>query len=180
MQAVAHLIPDAADASATPFDATAFRRALGRFPTGVTLLTAADDGGPIGLLVNAFTSVSLEPPLVAVCPSRTSFTWSRMRTCDAFGVNVLGAEHADYVRRAARPDADRFAGIDFKLSDLGVPHVSSATAFLDCQPVSEVPAGDHWIVVALVREVLAHQDRRPLVFSDGRLGSFTDLKERHR
>src|SRR5690348_17638889 len=80
------------------FDADTFRRTLGRFATGVTLVTAADASGPIGLLVNAFTSVSLEPPLIAICPSRHSFTWTRMRRGKRFGVNVLGAEHANYVR----------------------------------------------------------------------------------
>src|SRR5262249_12822679 len=125
---------------------------------------------------NAFTSVSLEPPLIAVCPSRDSFTWSRMRACDAFGINMLSAEHADYVRRAARPGADRFAGIDYELRDPGVPHIRSAITFLDCEPISEHPAGDHWIVVAGVRELLTDTGRRPLLFSDGRLGRFTSLE----
>lgn len=168
--------PDAVFPRPAPFGEAAFRRALGRFATGVTLVTAADEGGPIGLLVNAFASVSLEPPLIAVCPSRSSFTWSRMRTCGAFGVNVLSAEHAEYVRGAARPDADRFAGIDYELRDSGVPHIRGAVAFLDCEPVSEHPAGDHWIVVARVRELLTDDVRTPLVFSDGTLGGFTSLE----
>src|SRR5690349_2323792 len=138
---------DAGASAAASFGGPAFRHALGRFATGVTLVTAADANGPLGLLVNAFTSVSLEPPLIAICPSRHSFTWSRMRRCGRFGVNVLAAEHADYVRHAAHPEADRFAGIDFELSPSGVPRILSAIAFLDCEPVSEQHAGDHWIVV---------------------------------
>jgi 3-hydroxy-9,10-secoandrosta-1,3,5(10)-triene-9,17-dione monooxygenase reductase component len=168
--------PPAVFLPSAPFDAGAFRRALGRFATGVTLVTAADEGGPIGLLVNAFTSVSLEPPLIAVCPSRSSFTWSRIRTCGGFGINVLSVEHTEYVRRAARPDAERFAGIEYELRDSGVPHIRGAAAFLDCEPVSEHPAGDHWIVVAGVRELLTDDSRRPLVFSDGSLGRFTSLE----
>ncbi len=155
-----------------PFDAGTFRRTLGRFATGVTLVTAADPSGPLGLIVNAFTSVSLEPPLVAIYPSRNSFTWMRMRRRKRFGVNVLGAEHADYVRHAAHPDADRFVGIDYELAESGVPRIRSAIAFLDCEPVSEQRAGDHWIVLARVHAVLADRDREPLVFSDGNLGSF--------
>jgi len=160
-----------------PFDADTFRRTLGRFATGVTLVTAADSSGPLGLVVNAFTSVSLEPPLIAICPSRHSFTWQRMRRCQRFGVNVLGAEHADYVRHAAHADANRFVGIDYELAESGVPRIRSAIAFLDCEPVSEQAAGDHWIVVARVRAALADRDREPLVFSDGNLGSFQQLKE---
>lgn len=155
-----------------PCDADTFRRALGRFATGVTLVTAADGSGPIGLVMNAFTSVSLEPPLIAICPSRHSFTWTRMRRCGRFGVNVLGAEHADYVRRAAHADANRFDGVDYELSESGAPRIRSAIAFLDCEPIGEHRAGDHWIVVARVNAVLADHRREPLVFSDGTLGGF--------
>ena len=162
----------AGESAPAPFDADTFRRALGRFATGVTLITAVDASGPLGLIVNAFTSVSLEPPLIAVCPSRRSFTWSRMRRRGRFGVNVLGAEHADYVRHAADPDADRFAGIDHTVTESGVPRIGSAIAFLDCEPVAEHLAGDHWIVVARVHDLLADHRRGPLVFSDGTIGSF--------
>jgi 3-hydroxy-9,10-secoandrosta-1,3,5(10)-triene-9,17-dione monooxygenase reductase component len=159
-----------------PFDASAFRRTLGRFATGVTLVTAADASGPLGLIVNAFTSVSLEPPLIAICPSRHSFTWSRMRRCGRFGVNVLGTEHAEYVRQAAHAGADRFIGINHVLSESGVPRILSAIAFLECEPVAEHVAGDHWIVLARVHDLLADHRREPLVFSDGTLGSFVGLE----
>jgi flavin reductase (DIM6/NTAB) family NADH-FMN oxidoreductase RutF len=166
---------DAGESTAAPFSGGAFRRALGRFATGVTLVTAADGDGPLGLLVNAFTSVSLEPPLIAICPSRHSFTWSRIRRCGRFGVNVLAAEHADYVGHAAHPEADRFAGIDYELSQSGVPRIRSAIAFLECVPVSEQHAGDHWIVVARVQALVADRSRMPLVFSDGNLASVVAL-----
>ena len=141
-------------------------------------MTTADEDGPHGLVVNAFTSVSLEPPLIAICPSRNSLTWALMRRRGRFGVNVLAAEHAEYVGRAARPGADRFAGIDHELSDSGVPRVRSAIAFLDCETISEQPAGDHWIVIARVRELFADQTREPVVFSDGRFGKFVGLERR--
>jgi len=176
------LAPVGAEAAAAgrsapaPFDAGAFRRTLGRFATGVTLVTAADASGPVGLIVNAFTAVSLEPPLIAIYPSRHSFTWSRMRRSGRFGVNMLAAEHAKYVRHAAQAEADRFIGINHVLSKSGVPRILSAIAFLDCEPVAEQLAGDHWIVVARVHDLLADHGRQPLIFSDGRLGSFVDLE----
>jgi 3-hydroxy-9,10-secoandrosta-1,3,5(10)-triene-9,17-dione monooxygenase reductase component len=169
-------VPDVGGSAPAPFGTAAFRAALGRFATGVTLVSAADPSGPLGLVVNAFTSVSLEPPLIAICPSRRSFTWSRMRRCGRFGVNVLGAAHADYVRRVADPDADRFVGIDHQLTETGVPRICSAIAFLECEPVSEQLAGDHWIVIARVHQLVADDRRDPLIFSDGRLGSFVDLE----
>lgn len=168
--------PTAGGPAPARFGEAAFRAALGRFATGVTLVTAADASGPLGLVVNAFSSVSLEPPLIAICPSRRSFTWSRIRRCGRFGVNVLGTAHAGYVRRVTNPEADRFAGIDHRFSDSGVPRISTAIAFLECEPVSEQVAGDHWIVVARVHELIADHSRDPLIFSDGRLGSFLDAE----
>jgi 3-hydroxy-9,10-secoandrosta-1,3,5(10)-triene-9,17-dione monooxygenase reductase component len=167
---------DGGRSAPSPYDAGTFRRTLGRFATGVTLVTAADASGPLGLILNAFTSVSLEPPLIAIYPSRQSFTWSRIRRCGRFGVNMLGAEHVDYVRRAADPEADRFAGVDYVLTDSGVPRILSAIAFLDCEPIAEQLAGDHWSVLAGVQDLLADHRREPLVFSDGTLGSFVGLE----
>jgi 3-hydroxy-9,10-secoandrosta-1,3,5(10)-triene-9,17-dione monooxygenase reductase component len=164
--------PDTAGSARALVDAVAFRTAMARFATGVTLVTAADASGPLGLIVNAFTSVSLEPPLIAICPSRRSFTWSRMRRCRRFGVNVMGAAHAEYVRRAAHPEADRFLGIDHRLTESGVPRICSAIAFLDCEVVSEQLAGDHWIVLARVHDLVVDHGQDPLIFGDGTLGSF--------
>jgi flavin reductase (DIM6/NTAB) family NADH-FMN oxidoreductase RutF len=172
--------PDADGPAPAPFGVAAFRAALARFATGVTLVTAADATGPLGLVVNSFTSVSLNPPLIAVCPSRHSFTWSRMRRCGRFGVNVLGAAHADYIRRVAHPEADRFAGMDHRLTESGVPRIGTAIAFLDCEPVSEHLAGDHWIVVARVHDLTADPGRDPVIFSDGRLGGFVDIEDQPR
>ena len=81
-------------------DARSFRDALGRFATGVALVTAAPDGEPHGLIVNSLTSDSLEPPLVSFSASRSSLTWSRMRRAGRFGVNVLGRQHERVAIRA--------------------------------------------------------------------------------
>jgi len=130
-------------------DAARFRAALGRFATGVALVTA-DDGAPLGLIVSSLTSVSLRPPLVAFNPSRDSFTWSRMRRTGRFGVNVLGESHEAYVRAAAPAGADRFGAIAWSRTPGGVPRVAGAIAFLECEIDSEHRAGDHSIVVGRV------------------------------
>jgi 3-hydroxy-9,10-secoandrosta-1,3,5(10)-triene-9,17-dione monooxygenase reductase component len=132
--AIAPLVPEVA--------AGLFRETLGRFATGVALVTAGAEGVPLGLIANSLASVSLSPPLVSFCPSRDSFTWSRMRRARRFGVNLLGAQHEDYVRRAAPADADRFAGIDWELTPSGVPRLGDALAFLECAIDAEHPAGD--------------------------------------
>jgi 3-hydroxy-9,10-secoandrosta-1,3,5(10)-triene-9,17-dione monooxygenase reductase component len=86
---------------APALDARSFRDALGRFATGVAFVTAAPDGEPAGLIVNSLASVSLEPAMIAFCPSRNSLTWSRMRRARRFGVNVLGRRHERFSIGAA-------------------------------------------------------------------------------
>ena len=112
-------------------------------------------GSPLGLVVSSLASVSLRPPLVSFCPSRDSFTWSRMRRAGRFGVNVLGESHADYVRAAAPAGADRFAGRRVVAHRLAACRGSTdAIAFLECAIEAEHRAGDHWIVVGRVERAL--------------------------
>ena len=153
-------------AAAAP-DARSFRDALARFATGVAFVTAAPDGEPTGLIVNSLTSVSLEPPLLAFCPARSSLTWSRMRRTRSFGVNVLGREHEGFARRAIPAGADRFAGLDWKPGRAGVPMLTDALAALECELVAEHPTGDHWIVVARVDELRIAPIKDPLIFFAG-------------
>jgi flavin reductase (DIM6/NTAB) family NADH-FMN oxidoreductase RutF len=162
----------AATASALPaLDARAFRDALGRFATGVAFVTAAPDGEPAGLIVNSLTSVSLEPPLVAFAPSRSSLTWSRMRRAGRFGVNVLGRQHARFAKRAAPAGADRFAGLDWQPGRGGAPLLTDALATLECEIVAEHPAGDHWIVVGRVDDACVASTAQPLVFFASAFGT---------
>jgi flavin reductase (DIM6/NTAB) family NADH-FMN oxidoreductase RutF len=161
-------MPLAAPATAAPPpDAGSFRAALGRFATGVAFVTAAVDGQPAGLIVNSLTSISLEPPLVAFCPSRTSLTWKRMRRTGRFGVNVLGRTHENFARRAAPPGADRFARVNWEPGPGGVPLLTDALASLECEIVAEHPAGDHWIIVGRVEHLRTPTNTDPLVFFNG-------------
>ena len=145
----------------------AFRRALGRFATGVTLITAP---GGASLVVNAFMSVSLDPPLVAFCVGHSSLTWRRMRRSARLGINVLDSSVGD-VRDRARPGADRLAGLQVRDAH-GVPRLAQATAFLVADVVDERAVGDHVLVTCAVLEADCDDNRRPLVFFGGALGSF--------
>ena len=149
------------------FDARTFRDALGRFATGVAFVTAMPAGEPAGLIVNSLASVSLDPPLVSFCPSRSSLTWSRMRRTRRFGVNVLGRIHEPFARRATPAGADRFADLDWTLGPRGVPLLTDALATLECETVAEHPAGDHWIVVGRVDDARLAPVDEPLVFFAG-------------
>ena len=164
--------PLAATPVGSGVDPSAFRETLGRFATGVALITASADGAPLGLIANSLAAVSLSPPLVSFCPSRGSFTWSRMRRGRRFGVNLLGAQHEDYVRRAASPRADRFSNIEWEHTASGVPRVADSLAFVDCALADEHPAGDHWIVVGHVEDADVDPGAAPLVFWASRFGRF--------
>jgi 3-hydroxy-9,10-secoandrosta-1,3,5(10)-triene-9,17-dione monooxygenase reductase component len=155
-------------AAAPPIAEHAFRRALGRFATGVTLITAP---GGASLVVNAFMSVSLEPPLVAFCAGRSSLTWRRMRRAARLGINVLDRGVED-VRERAGPGADRLAGLEVRLDRHGVPRLAGAVAFLLVEVVDERPAGDHALVTCAVLDAVCDDGRDPLVFFGGALGSF--------
>lgn len=150
-----------------PVAAGDLRRAAARFPTGVALVTAP---GGRALVIDSFISVSLEPPLVAFAPSRSSLTWRRMRATGRFGVSVLAARHADGIRERARPGADRLAGLQVELL-AGVPVVRDALAVLVCTLEREHAAGDHTLAIGRVREIRQGEDARPLVFFDGEFGT---------
>jgi 3-hydroxy-9,10-secoandrosta-1,3,5(10)-triene-9,17-dione monooxygenase reductase component len=145
------------------------RSAAARFPKGVALVTAP---GALALVVDSFVSVSLEPPLIAIAPARSSWTWKRMRRTGRIGVNVLGAARAADVRARAHPAADRLAGLDVEVRPSGVPALRDALAFIECELETEHPAGDHTIAVARVLETRLGAADAPLVFFGGAFGTF--------
>jgi 3-hydroxy-9,10-secoandrosta-1,3,5(10)-triene-9,17-dione monooxygenase reductase component len=166
--------PAVTDRAEPVLDARPFREALGRFATGVAFVTAAPNGEPAGLIVNSLASVSLEPPLVAFCPARSSLTWSRMRRARRFAVNVLGRQHEQFAIRATPAGADRFADLDWELGRGGAPLLRDAVTALECEIVAEHPAGDHWIVVGRVDDLRISPSKDPLVFFAGAFGGLQE------
>lgn len=152
-----------------PVDAGGFRHVLGHYPTGVAVVTASAPG-PVGMAVNSFTSVSLQPPLVSFCAALTSSTWPQIRPGGRFAVNILGEGQHDLSRQFSRRRADRFEGVSWSPSAAGSPLLAGALAWLDCEIEAEHPAGDHLIVVGLVRD-MGCGDGRPVVFWRGGYGA---------
>ncbi len=149
-------------------DPDEFRRILGHFATGVTIVTAMVDGEPVGMAANAFSSVSLDPPLVLFCAAKSSSTWPRIRGTGAYAVNILGEHQEEVCRRFATKGADRFADVAFHTALTGSPILSDSIAFVDCHIDTEHDAGDHTIVVGRVAELgLLRQDAPPLLFHRG-------------
>ena len=150
-----------------------FRHVLGHLPTGVTVLTGHGPTGPVGMSANSLTSVSLDPPLLLVCPAKSSQTWPVIRGLRRFCVNVMARHHEPTVRRFAVRGIDRFEGSGYHDRDSG-PALDDAIAWIDCELLHEHDAGDHTIAVCAVRDLEPAADGEPLVFFRGRYGTFGD------
>jgi 3-hydroxy-9,10-secoandrosta-1,3,5(10)-triene-9,17-dione monooxygenase reductase component len=150
-----------------------FRRVLGHFPTGVVIVTAIDDDTPVGMAIGSFTSVSLDPPLIAILPAKTSVSWPRIAVAGAFCVNVLNARQEALCRTFATTGADKFAGVPWRPSPSGAPVLEGTLAWIDCSLEQLVEAGDHYIALGRVRslDVSADQAIEPLVFFKGGYGT---------
>ncbi|RZS77987.1 flavin reductase (DIM6/NTAB) family NADH-FMN oxidoreductase RutF [Pigmentiphaga kullae] len=151
------------------FDSTAFRSALGRFATGVTVVTAMGaDGQPVGLTVSSFNSVSLSPPLVLWSLSLTSGSLPVLEAAGHYAVNVLAADQIDVARRFATRGhpAERFAHVTWRPGRHGAPLIDGCTAWFECYNRSRYREGDHCIFVGEV-EHCRHTDAMPLVFHAG-------------
>lgn len=170
------LRPPAPAQPVTAAGARRFRHVLGHFATGVTVLTALEPGSgrPLGITVNSFTSVSLEPPLVLFCVSESSSTWPAMHAAGCLAVNILGhADRSMCTQMAAPGSRDRFRGVAWTPSPGGAPVLPGAVAWLDGGVYAEHACGDHLIVVVEVWHYDAPSDAPPLVFLRGRYGRFT-------
>jgi 3-hydroxy-9,10-secoandrosta-1,3,5(10)-triene-9,17-dione monooxygenase reductase component len=156
----------------TTIDGARFRQVLGRFATGVTVVTGMAGGEPVGLAVNSFTSVSLEPALVAFCVATASRTWPRLRSAGTFCVNILAEDQEALSRAFAGRPPDRFLGVGWRPGPSGAPILAGGLAWIDCRVDAEHDAGDHVIVVGRVRELDVGHEGRPLVFYRGGYGRF--------
>jgi 3-hydroxy-9,10-secoandrosta-1,3,5(10)-triene-9,17-dione monooxygenase reductase component len=158
----------------TRISAERFRRVLGHFPTGVCVVAAIDGETPVGMAINSMTSVSLDPPLVLVCPARTSTTWPVIRKAGEFCISIMASHHEQVSRGFSACGADRFERVAWHTRS-GGPALDEAVAWLDCRLGGEHPAGDHTIVVCeVVAADPSEEAVTPLVFFRGRYGSFFD------
>ncbi|MDO0932251.1 flavin reductase family protein [Streptomyces sp. DG2A-72] len=150
-----------------------YRRVLGHLPTGVTVLTAfLPDGTPTGMAANSVTSVSLKPPMILVCPAKSSTTWLSIRDAGRFCVNFLASHHAELCARFAQRGTERFAGVDWHPGAAG-PALDDAIGWLQCEILAEHEAGDHTVVIAGVTDIEASPQGSPLVFFKGKFGTFS-------
>jgi 3-hydroxy-9,10-secoandrosta-1,3,5(10)-triene-9,17-dione monooxygenase reductase component len=152
-------------------DTDRFRRVFGHFCTGVTVVTALDDGEPVGFSCQAFAALSLEPPLVLFCPRGGSPTGQRIRRSGHFCVNLLAADQRHLSRTFGSPGADRFAGVPWTPAESGAPILAGVLTWADCRVEAVHPAGDHDVVIGLVTGLGPCRDATPLLFYRGRYTS---------
>ncbi|MER7002778.1 flavin reductase [Dactylosporangium sp. NPDC000555] len=138
-------------------------------------MTSSHADGPVGMVVGSFTSVSLEPPLVAYFPKRTSKTFALLGQSSTFAINVLGSSQETLCRRLSAKDETVWGSVDWHLSSQGNPIFDDAVAWIECEPVSVLDGGDHYIVLARVIELDIQRDDLPLLFFQGGYGRFAPL-----
>ena len=152
-----------------------FKSVMGRFPTGVTVVTTCDGDRPAGLTVNAFASISLNPPLVMVSIDRRSHLHDLVQRAGFFAANILAADQQELSRRFAGQTSDRndrFHQTPYHVGATGAPILDGAIAHVECRVYAVYPAGDHTIFLGQV-EALGASAGEPLVYYRARYGSFT-------
>ncbi len=145
-----------------------FRAVMGHFTTGVTVVTANSEAGPVGMTANAVCSLSLEPLLLLVCFANEARTLPLIAGSKRFGVNVLSAGQEDLARLFAskRPEAEKFAGVQHSVQD-GIPVIDGALAWVGCTLQELIPGGDHTIGIGKVTAAEEGEGGKPLVWYRG-------------
>ena len=152
-------------------DPSVFRQLLGRFATGVTVVSTVDaDGAPVGMTANSVASVSLSPPLVSVCVDREAAILTPLLTSQHFALNILSEHQEDVSRRFASSLSGPFAGVGYRVSEQGLALLDGAIAYIECSREASHEAGDHHIVIGCVVGGTV-RDGRPLIFYRGGYGS---------
>lgn len=150
-------------------DPAAFRFALGRFATGVAIITAQTELGVAGITVNSFTSVSLKPPIVLWCLDDKASRYPLFAEAARFGISILAADQQTLSNRFAKSPAPFADVADWELSAAGVPVMKGALAHLSCRTIDARPLGDHLVIAAEVEALVARKGD-PLAYFDGRYG----------
>ncbi len=146
------------------FDPKVFRSTLGKFATGVTVVTAESPATRRGMTANAFSSLSLDPPLVLVCVDNNASFLGVIRDAKKFAINFLAEDQkstSDWFAGKGRDVEDQFADIAHENGENGAPVLTGALATLECEIHEDIPGGDHAIIVGRVTNIVAEEDVRP-------------------
>jgi len=162
-------------ASGGPIGSRAFRNALGTFATGVAVVTTkSSDDKPIGITVNSFSSVSLEPPLILISVAVSNFSFPEFLKCRYFAVNVLSAEQREVSRRFARSATDKWRDVPMHYGLFGCPLLKSALSVFECEVERRYDAGDHVILLGKIVGFDYQSSGDPLLFFRGAYGQISE------
>ena len=158
-------------------EAAEYRRVLGHFPTGVTIVTANGPDGPTGVAIGSFASISLDPPLVGFFIGLSSTSWGPIRETGAFCVNVLCHDQLELCGTMASKADDKFSGYLWEPAPgSGSPVLPDVHGFIDCRLEQVVTAGDHELVIGRVLHLETRRDEAPLIFYRGQYGTFASSR----
>lgn len=160
---VVHIDGEAAQAAAR-----VYRDVLGQYASGVTVVTTELGGTPVGMTCQSFTSVSLDPPLVAFLPMKTSRAFAAIRKSRRFCVNFLAADQTDVSNSFASLAEDKFDGVAWQPTSNGMPRLENTVGWVDCSVHSVHEAGDHYLVIGKVEDLGQGDADKPLLFHQGR------------
>lgn len=151
-----------------PIDQSEFRRVMGHFASGVTVVTSLDGSGqPVGFTANAVSSVSLDPPLVLVCIDKRSESLSSFEGAGRFAINILAESQESLSRRFAKSGGDKYVGVGYRAGTTGVPLLDGTIAHVECRVAHAFPAGDHTIFVGEVVGLGVDGELDPLLYFRG-------------
>jgi 3-hydroxy-9,10-secoandrosta-1,3,5(10)-triene-9,17-dione monooxygenase reductase component len=151
-----------------PVDQSEFRRVMGHFATGVTVITTHDGrGNPVGLTANALCSVSLSPALVLVCVDKSSESYACFEASRVFTINVLAEDQETVSRRFAKSGGDKFTGLGYRTGVTGCPVLGEVVAHLECEIRQAFDAGDHTIYLGEAVDIAVDSEDDPLLFFRG-------------
>ena len=152
--------------------ARVFRDVLGRYASGVTVVSTVSGGQPVGLTCQSFSSVSLDPPLVAFLPTKRSRSFAAIQRAGKFCVNFLAAGQESVSNQMAASDEDKFAGLDWSQAPAtGSPLLAGVVGYVDCSVHAVHEAGDHYIVVGKVLHMSVGDAEKPLLYYRGAYGT---------
>ncbi len=159
---VVHIDGEAAQAAARKY-----RDVLGQYASGVTVVTTLLRGTPVGMTCQSFTSVSLDPPLVAFLPMKNSRAFAAIRQSRRFCVNFLSAEQTEVSNGFASQAEDKFDGVAWQTTDRGMPRLEGTVGWVDCSVQDVHEAGDHYLVIGRVEDLGQGDAADPLLFHQG-------------
>ncbi len=148
-----------------------FKEVMGNYPTGVTIVTARnEEGEPVGLTVNSFASVSLDPLLVLWSIDHRVSSLEAFKSADHFAIHILSGDQQDLCKTFASKDTDRFNSCTWESSEYNLPVINDAYAVLQCKTFKQVEAGDHTILIGEVQDIQKSDTKEPMMYHQRRFG----------